>query len=138
MLYCEQRQRSMRPPYGVAASAHPRASRGGSDPIYIRRRSLRRPRLFERVLWTRREFSVDHLVTELVAEDQLFERVVTETRAPISAAADWTCRVLVGGLQPFTVYWYRFTDPQGNGSRIGRAPSPLLPNRIPGPCALLS
>ena len=28
--------------------------------------------------------------------------------------------MIVGGLQPSTVYWYRFTDPQGNGSRVGR------------------
>jgi len=28
--------------------------------------------------------------------------------------------VLAGHLHPSTVYWYRFTDPQGFGSRIGR------------------
>ena len=28
--------------------------------------------------------------------------------------------MLVSGLKPSTVYWYRFTDPQGNGSRVGR------------------
>jgi alkaline phosphatase D len=38
----------------------------------------------------------------------------------VSPAADWTCRVLVGGLKPSRVYWYRFSDPDGNGSRIGR------------------
>ena len=36
------------------------------------------------------------------------------------AEADWTCRVLVAGLKPRTVYWYRFTDREGNGSRVGR------------------
>ena len=29
-------------------------------------------------------------------------------------------RVLVGGLKPRTVYWYRFIDSDGNGSRAGR------------------
>ena len=37
-----------------------------------------------------------------------------------SEASDWTCRVLAGGLKPAQVYWYRFTDPHGNGSRVGR------------------
>ncbi len=74
------------------------------------------------LLWTRRDGSkhpVDTLHVE-VAEDSHFERVVAVTKAPLSAASDWTCRVLVGGLQPASVYWYRFTDPDGNGSRIGR------------------
>lgn len=75
------------------------------------------------LLWTRRNPSLEHPVERLiveVAEDPLFEHVIAASHTPISAAADWTCRVLVGGLRPFTVYWYRFTDPQGNGSRIGR------------------
>jgi alkaline phosphatase D len=45
----------------------------------------------------------------------------------VLSAADWTCRVLVGGLSPATTYWYRFTDDSGAGSRIGRtitAPRP--------------
>ena len=33
---------------------------------------------------------------------------------------DWTARVLVGGLKPARAYWYRFTDADGNGSRVGR------------------
>jgi alkaline phosphatase D len=74
------------------------------------------------LLWTRRpplESPVDALHVEL-AEDEAFARVVAETRAPITAASDWTCRVLVGGLRPSTEYWYRFTDSQGQGSRVGR------------------
>jgi len=55
-----------------------------------------------------------------VAEDNLFTRVMAAASAPVSAASDWTCRVLVGGLEPSRVYWYRFTDPEGFGSRIGR------------------
>ena len=75
------------------------------------------------LLWTRRapegQPQPSHLMLE-VAEDQDFHRVVATQSVPISAEADWTCRVLVGGLKPARVYWYRFTDSDGNGSRIGR------------------
>lgn len=59
-------------------------------------------------------------LTVEVAEDQEFTRVISTTNANISEAADWTCRVLAAGLEPARVYWYRFTDEHGNGSRIGR------------------
>ncbi|HTB14369.1 MAG TPA: alkaline phosphatase D family protein [Bryobacteraceae bacterium] len=75
------------------------------------------------LLWTRRPPMGDRSHAELtveVAEDDAFHRVVATGSAPISAASDWTCRVLVGGLKPARVYWYRFTDPEGFGSRIGR------------------
>jgi alkaline phosphatase D len=55
-----------------------------------------------------------------VAEDEGFERVTASAPVTVSPAADWTCRVLVGNLKPSRVYWYRFSDPDGNGSRIGR------------------
>lgn len=55
-----------------------------------------------------------------VAEDRSFERVVAHARTSVSPAADWTARALVGGLKPAREYWYRFTDAEGNGSRIGR------------------
>jgi alkaline phosphatase D len=79
------------------------------------------------LLWTRRppvgEQTGENPSLKLhieVAEDELFARVVATAVAPVSAASDWTCRVLVGGLKPSRVYWYRFTDPEGSGSRIGR------------------
>jgi alkaline phosphatase D len=74
------------------------------------------------ILWTRRPFddAKRHLLTVEIAEDQAFNRVVAHAPAPVSAATDWTSRVLVGGLKPAHTYWYRFTDAQGNGSRIGR------------------
>ena len=74
------------------------------------------------ILWTRRPFA-DGTRAELtveVATDRGFERVVATTRANALSESDWTCRVLVGGLEPRTVYWYRFIDDAGNGSRIGR------------------
>lgn len=55
-----------------------------------------------------------------VAEDAGFERVVAYGAARVSGASDWTCRVLVGGLRPACEYWYRFTDAEGRGSRVGR------------------
>jgi alkaline phosphatase D len=82
------------------------------------------------LLWTRcpqpAGTSPIHLTVE-VAEDSQFSRVVAHAKADASSAADWTSRVLVGGLHPAEVYWYRFTNKAGNGSRIGRtmtAPDP--------------
>jgi alkaline phosphatase D len=75
------------------------------------------------LLWTRRPPIGENKSPQMnveVAEDELFARVVASSAAPISAASDWTCRVLVGGLKPNTVYWYRFTDSEGFGSRVGR------------------
>ncbi len=75
------------------------------------------------LLWTRRPprngNSVRQLTAE-IAEDESFTRVLATARAPITETSDWTCRVLVGGLKPSRVYWYRFTDSQDNGSRVGR------------------
>jgi len=69
----------------------------------------------------------DHVATSAsaslrveVASDAAFEKVVATATATVTSASDWTCRILVGGLQPSHEYWYRFTDAQGNGSRVGR------------------
>jgi len=74
------------------------------------------------ILWTRRPYDGGgsaHLTVE-VAEDEAFRQVVSHARTPVMAGADWTAHVLVGGLKPARVYWYRFIDAEGNGSRIGR------------------
>src|SRR3954468_9967411 len=69
------------------------------------------------ILWTRRPFDsgTQHVLTVEVAEDEAFRRVVAHAPARVSAASDWTTRVLVGGLEPARVYWYRFTDADGHG-----------------------
>lgn len=74
------------------------------------------------ILWTRRPFDRGerHELTVEVALDAGFRRVVATAKAPVLAAADWTCRALVGGLAPATTYWYRFADESGAGSRVGR------------------
>ena len=75
------------------------------------------------LLWTRYAGDLKSAKVDLqveVSEDPEFKRVVATSHVCISAAADYTCRVLVGGLKASQVYWYRFTDAQGNGSRIGR------------------
>ena len=80
------------------------------------------------ILWTRRPFTDGNRSASLaveIAEDERFHRVVATTSAPRPPQSDWTCRVLVGGLKPARVYWYRFTDSDGYGSRIGRT----LPRR---------
>jgi alkaline phosphatase D len=87
------------------------------------------------ILWTRRSYAQGnrHNLTVEVAEDEAFRRVIAKAPAPVSASADWTSRVLVGGLEPARTYWYRFTDSEGNGSRIGRtitAPRPDDPRAV--------
>jgi alkaline phosphatase D len=75
------------------------------------------------LLWTRRpprEGSAAQHLTLQVAADPQFHNIVAGGRAPLSAAADWTCRVLAAGLRPSREYWYRFTDEHGFGSRVGR------------------
>src|SRR5512147_206792 len=74
------------------------------------------------ILWTRRPFDHGgmHMLTVEVAEDEAFQHVIAHAPAPVSAASDWTTRVLVAGLSPSQVYFYRFTDADGNGSRVGR------------------
>lgn len=74
------------------------------------------------ILWTRRPFAEGdrQMLTVEVARDPEFRKVVATAKAPVLAAADWTCRVMVGGLSPATTYWYRFADASGAGSRIGR------------------
>lgn len=74
------------------------------------------------ILWTRRppgNQAAEKLTVE-VAEDADFRRVIAKNTTSISADTDWTCRVFVAGLKPRKVYWYRFTDEHGFGSRIGR------------------
>lgn len=75
------------------------------------------------LLWTRFPQSNADARLDLhleVAEDSAFSHVIATASAPVSGASDWTCRVLVGGLKAARVYWYRFTDAHGNGSRVGR------------------
>lgn len=82
------------------------------------------------ILWTRRPFDKGErqILTVEVAKDDGFRRVVARERVPVSQASDWTVRVLVGGLKPARVYWYRFSDADGNGSRIGRTITAPRPN----------
>src|SRR5574338_992788 len=82
------------------------------------------------ILWTRRPFESGgpRVLTVEVAEDEAFRRVVAQASAPVSAESDWTTRVLVGRLEPARIYWYRFADGEGNGSRIGRTITAPLAN----------
>jgi alkaline phosphatase D len=83
------------------------------------------------ILWTRRPYEDSRRQAVLrveVAEDEAFERVVASAPARVGRKSDWTCRVLVGGLKPDHVYWYRFADSEGAGSRIGRTITAPQPN----------
>lgn len=75
------------------------------------------------LLWTRREPHPGESTATLTVEvalDPEFGKIVVRKDVTLSPKADWTCRVLVGGLLSSRVYWYRFTDQQGAGSRTGR------------------
>ena len=75
------------------------------------------------ILWTRRPPSKDSDAKKLILEvsdDPQFRRVVATSTSTLSADTDWTTRVLAAGLKPRRVYWYRFTDEHGFGSRVGR------------------
>ena len=68
-----------------------------------------------------------------VAEDEQFAHVIAASTTRVAGNADWTTRLLVGRLKPSTTYWYRFTDRNGSGSRIGRtitAPHPDDPRPV--------
>jgi alkaline phosphatase D len=82
------------------------------------------------LLWTRRPYAegTRQLLTVEVAEDQAFHRVIAHAKAPVTSDTDWTARVLLGGLAPARTYWYRFTDADGNGSRVGRTITAPLAN----------
>jgi alkaline phosphatase D len=73
------------------------------------------------ILWTRRpgEGGAVPLTVE-VAEDADFQRVVASAATEARVDLGWTTRVLAGGLKPAREYWYRFTDAEGRGSRVGR------------------
>src|SRR5258706_15097541 len=64
------------------------------------------------ILWTRRPFAqgTRQLLTVEVAGAEGFRRAITHAQAPVSSTADWTARVLIGGLKPARPYWYRFAD----------------------------
>jgi len=93
------------------------------------------------LLWTRRPFS-DRAQASLqveVAEDEAFTRVIVHASAKVMATSDWTCRVLAGNLKPSHVYWYRFVDPEGNSSRVGRTrTAPTLQDTRPVRFAFVS
>jgi alkaline phosphatase D len=77
------------------------------------------------LLWTRRQPAdgdsrASYLLTVEVAKDPAFHHVVVRGQAEVTADTDHTCRFMAAGLKPATEYWYRFTDADGNGSRVGR------------------
>jgi alkaline phosphatase D len=114
----------------------------GGPPARSRRRWVERRDLFTEgvasgdpdpssvLLWTRASWGTDEAVDLAVevAEDHGFSRVVATADARALRSADYTCRVLVGGLHPNRTYWYRFMAGDGRGSRVGRTRTAAGPN----------
>ena len=83
------------------------------------------------LLWTRVSGASNVAAVPLtveVSETPRFERLVASSTTRALAAADHTCRVLVAGLEPSRIYWYRFIDERGRGSRIGRTRTAAAPD----------
>jgi alkaline phosphatase D len=75
------------------------------------------------ILWTRRAPDAkaeSYKLTVEVASTPAFATIVARGETTVGPDTDWTCRFLAAGLKPGQEYWYRFTDEQGNGSRVGR------------------
>ena len=75
------------------------------------------------ILWTRRTPegpTASYKLTVEVSPTPAFSTIVARGETTVGAETDWTCRFLAAGLKPAREYWYRFTDAQGNGSRVGR------------------
>jgi alkaline phosphatase D len=77
------------------------------------------------LLWTRRQPAegdprTAYPLTVEVSKNKEFHDVIVRGKAEVTADTDWTCRFMAAGLKPATEYWYRFTDTDGNGSRVGR------------------
>jgi alkaline phosphatase D len=75
------------------------------------------------LLWTRYvpPPSVDEVRLEAeIALDRDFTRVVSGGSVRTGSYRDWTAKLVVGGLQPGTTYWYRFIAPGGGKSPVGR------------------
>jgi alkaline phosphatase D len=93
------------------------------------------------ILWTRRPFATGDraMLTVEIALDADFHKIIASVDAPVLAESDWTCRVLAAHLEPATVYWYRFVDAEGNGSRVGRTiTAPRLDDERPVRFAFVS
>lgn len=75
------------------------------------------------LLWTRYVPADGESIVRLDAEvalDPEFARKVSAGSVRTGAYRDWTAKVTVDGLEPGTVYWYRFVGPDGSKSPVGR------------------
>lgn len=88
------------------------------------------------VMWTRALAPGGRRVSLVlqVSTKRDFERTIVERRVAAPPESDFTVRVLVDGLEPYTRYFYRFLTPDGRAvSPVGRtltAPRPDDPRRV--------
>jgi alkaline phosphatase D len=81
------------------------------------------PRPNSVVMWTRALpdlFGQPHSVTAEVSLDEAFTNLVLQETFQLSAASDYTLRVIVENLEPDTFYFYRFVTTSGKVSAVGR------------------
>src|SRR5689334_16902530 len=113
LAYGVARAHAVRPPWAERREWYPQGVASGD------------PAPDSVILWTRRPPKQPDAAAAIplfleVSTDPTFKKIVASNETLVTAGTDYTCRFLVGGLKPATEYWYRFTDTQGNGSRVGR------------------
>jgi len=75
------------------------------------------------LLWTRYVPAAGDDMVRLdieVALDPGFAKIVSGGSVQTGPWRDWTAKITVDGLEPGTVYWYRFVAPDGSKSPVGR------------------
>ena len=112
-------------PPSPSAAPIPARDAGSSAASYTPGRGLRRPAARQRdpldAPRTHHRRQDQRLSTDARSGRRCkFEKIVSRAEATVTTATDYTARFLVANLQPATEYWYRFTDEEGNGSRVGR------------------
>jgi len=76
------------------------------------------------IIWTRinpiDSLVQNHQVMWRIALDAEMTEIAGNGTLPASNEKDWTVKIDVQGLQPYTTYYYQFEDEMGNKSAIGR------------------
>jgi len=72
------------------------------------------------IIWTRIDENVGTAVNWQMAADADMTDIVQSGTVAVSAETDWTVKIDVVGLVPYTTYYYQFSDEDGNLSAVGR------------------
>lgn len=108
---------------GVTACALPRASMIVTPEVFPEGVASGDPTEERVVLWTRMLPLAEEVRTSGVLEVSRsadFTSVMAQEEVHSLPESDWTLRVVLGGLDPDTIYFYRFVRLDGSSSVVGR------------------